>query len=84
MEAGMRGKGLTGDPGLVSGTRRQGQGGAERRFFNVAEVADIVGVSPRTVRRWIKDEKLVAHYFGRAVRIAESDLRAFIARHRRI
>jgi excisionase family DNA binding protein len=39
-------------------------------------------VSLRSVRRWIADEKLVVHHFGRAVRIAESDLRAFIAAHR--
>ena len=34
-------------------------------------------VSIRTVRRWIKSGELVAHHFGTAVRIAESDLKAF-------
>jgi excisionase family DNA binding protein len=34
------------------------------------------------VRRWIKSGELVAHHFGNAVRIAESDLKHFIARHR--
>jgi excisionase family DNA binding protein len=52
------------------------------RFFTVNEVAEIVGVSVRTVRRWIKSGDLVAHHIGTVVRIAESDLRAFIARHR--
>ena len=52
------------------------------RFFTVNEVAEIVGVSVRTVRRWIKSGDLVAHHFGAAVRIAESDLGPFIARHR--
>jgi excisionase family DNA binding protein len=52
------------------------------RFFTVAEVAEIVGVSVRTVRRWIRRGDLVAHRFGSAVRIADSDLKAFIARQR--
>jgi excisionase family DNA binding protein len=52
------------------------------RFFTIAEVADFVAVSVRTVRRWIDDEKLVAHHFGAAVRIAEGDLRIFLAAHR--
>jgi excisionase family DNA binding protein len=52
------------------------------RFFTVAAVAEFVGVSVRTVRRWIKRGDLVAHHFGAAVRIAESDLKAFIARQR--
>jgi excisionase family DNA binding protein len=52
------------------------------RFFTVAAVAAIFDVSVRTVRRWIKSGELVAHHFGAAVRIAESDLNAFIARQR--
>lgn len=52
------------------------------QFFTVAEVADTVEVSVRTVRRWIKSGELVAHHFGTAVRIAESDLKAFLAQHR--
>lgn len=52
------------------------------RFFTIAEVAEFTGVSVRTVRRWIKSGELVAHHFGTAVRIAESDLKAFIACHR--
>ena len=52
------------------------------QFFTVAEVAECVDVSTRSVRRWIKNGGLVAHHFGGAVRIAESDLKAFIAQHR--
>ena len=54
----------------------------QMRFFTVAAVAEFIDVSVRTVRRWIKSGDLVAHHFGTAVRIAESDLKAFIARHR--
>jgi excisionase family DNA binding protein len=53
-------------------------------FYTVNEVADMLSVSGRTVRRWIKDGKLVAHTFGGAVRIAETDLKVFTATHRDI
>jgi excisionase family DNA binding protein len=52
-------------------------------FYSVAEVAERLAVSPRTVRRWIHDGALVVHRLGRAVRIAETDLRAFLAMNRK-
>jgi excisionase family DNA binding protein len=58
------------------------RGRGEIRFFSVAAVAAFLGVSVRTVRRWIKRGDLVAHHFGAAVRIAERDLNAFIVRRR--
>jgi excisionase family DNA binding protein len=42
----------------------------------VAHVADSLAVSPRSVRRWIATGELLAHRFGRQVRISESELRA--------
>jgi excisionase family DNA binding protein len=54
----------------------------EMRFFKVVEVAEMLGVCERTVRRWIAGGLLAAHSFGTAVRISEADLRAFIAQHR--
>jgi excisionase family DNA binding protein len=54
----------------------------EIRFFTIAEVAERLCVSTRTVRRWIEAGDLIAHRPGRVVRIAESDLRAFLALHR--
>ena len=53
-----------------------------RKFYTIDEVAGLLGVSTRTIRRSIDCEELIAHKFGRAVRIAESDLNAFIAQHR--
>jgi excisionase family DNA binding protein len=52
------------------------------KFFTVQEVAEALGVWPRTVRRWIKNEKLAVHRFGGVVRIAEADFKAFLAAHR--
>jgi excisionase family DNA binding protein len=51
-------------------------------FHTVAEVAEALRVSSRTVRRWIADGDLIARKYGRSVRIAESDLKAFNERHR--
>jgi excisionase family DNA binding protein len=48
------------------------------RFYTVAEVADLLVVSTRSVRRWIARGELLAHKFGRQVRISEIDLRAFV------
>jgi len=56
--------------------------GAAPRFFTISDVADFLDVSQRSVRRWIKSGDLPAHRFGAAVRISESDLRAFSAAHR--
>lgn len=54
---------------------------APGRFYSIDEVADYLGVSHRTIRRWIKDGKLRAHRFGRTVRTSCNDLEDFIARH---
>ena len=56
----------------------------EVRFLTITEVAEIIEVSTRTVRRWIEQKQLVAHYFGAAVRVADTDLKSFIAHHRRV
>lgn len=62
-------------------------GGGDRRhriqFFTIAETAEMLRVSTRTVRRWIDGGQLVSHAFRGVVRIAEPDLRAFLALHRR-
>jgi excisionase family DNA binding protein len=52
------------------------------RFFTVSQVAELLGVSTRTIRRWIAGGELLAHKFRRQVRVAEIDLLAFLQRHR--
>ena len=61
-----------------AGRRRRDQ----IRLFTIAEVAERLDVAERTIRRWIKSGDLVAHRFGRVVRIAELDLRDFLAARR--
>jgi excisionase family DNA binding protein len=48
------------------------------RFYTVEQVADLLVVSTRSVRRWIAAGDLLAHKIGRAVRISEIDLKAFL------
>jgi excisionase family DNA binding protein len=52
------------------------------KFFTIAEVAESLRVSSRTIRRRIRAGDLVVHRIGDLVRIAERDLRAFLAMHR--
>ncbi|MGA8688510.1 MAG: helix-turn-helix domain-containing protein [Methyloceanibacter sp.] len=52
------------------------------RFFTVSQVAELLAVSTRSVRRWIATGELLAHKFRRQVRVAEIDLQAFLQRHR--
>ena len=53
-----------------------------RRFYTIQEVSASLEVSSRTVSRWIARGELIAHWFGRSVRIADDDLRIFLARRR--
>lgn len=62
---------------LCDGERRE-----PAKFLTIKEVAVCVGVATRTVSRWIDEKLLVAHKVGRLVRIAESDLEAFLTKHR--
>jgi excisionase family DNA binding protein len=61
-------------------TRRDGAN--RTRFFTIANVAESLSVSTRTVRRWIDAGALIAHRFNGVLRISDADLHAFLARHR--
>ncbi len=52
------------------------------RLQTVDEAAEQLFMHPRTVRRLIAEKKLVAHRFGRALRVAQADLDAFVKGHR--
>ncbi len=53
-----------------------------RAFWTIQGLAKDLDVSERTVHRWIDAGDLIVHRFGRSVRIADHDRRAFIAAHR--
>ena len=53
-----------------------------KAFWTIRSVAEHLDVPERTVHRWIDSGDIVAHRFGRSVRISDNDLRAFLAQHR--
>ena len=50
---------------------------APKHFFSLSDVADRFDVSVRTVRRWVDAGELVAHRFGRQLRVSPEDLKTF-------
>ena len=46
-------------------------------FLTVDQVAARLGVSVKTIRRWVQNGDLAHHRFGRQVRISPTDLRSF-------
>ena len=51
-------------------------------MMSVKQIALQVGVSIKTVRRWIERRELHCHRLGRSIRVSEDDLIAFLNRHR--
>ena len=51
-------------------------------LYTVAQVAERLQVSTKTVRRWIENDDLIAHRLGRQLRISEADLQTFIKARR--
>jgi excisionase family DNA binding protein len=52
------------------------------KFYTIQEIAECIGASPRTIRRWIDKGLLIAHRINGLVRISEADFFAFLAAHR--
>ncbi len=53
--------------------------GTERQYYTVAEAAAVLDVSPSTVWRWIKANKLPAYRVGeRSIRVKREDLARII------
>lgn len=52
------------------------------KLLTIEEIAERVGVCDRTIRRWIKQDLLIAHRFNGLMRISEADFQAFLAAHR--
>ena len=53
---------------------------AKQQFelFSIEQVADLLNVSTKTVRRLIENEQLRFHRIGRIIRISREDLRAYL------
>ncbi len=73
------------DMGPGPGGRSHGGHGSANglpKYHAISTVAEALDISPRTVRRWIKNGDLIATRVRGVVRIADNDLRAFLAVHR--
>jgi excisionase family DNA binding protein len=68
-----------------STSRRSVEGRRQRgglpKLYTIKAVAEAVNVSSRTVRRWIENGELAVHRVDSVVRVAEDDVRAFLALH---
>lgn len=53
-----------------------------KRMLSIVEVAEILGVSSRWVRRAIAAKQIPHVRLGRLVKIEAADLEAFVAAHR--
>jgi excisionase family DNA binding protein len=51
-------------------------------MLSVDDVAELLNVSTKTVRRWLQDGRLSCHRFGRQIRISAEALDAFIRQNR--
>jgi excisionase family DNA binding protein len=47
-------------------------------LYSTDEVAAFVGVTARTVQRWIREKKLPAVFIGGTYRVKREDLQAFV------
>ena len=47
-------------------------------MMSVAEIANKLNVTPKTVQRWITEKRLPAYQFGREYRIKEEDFNWFV------
>jgi len=57
-------------------------GSVEINWLNTAKAAERLGVTPRTLYRFIDDGQLPAYRFGRVIRLKESEVDDFIERCR--
>jgi excisionase family DNA binding protein len=55
---------------------------ADITWLNTAEAAKRLGITPRTLYRFIDEGQLPAYRFGRVIRLKESEVAEFIERCR--
>ncbi|MEW6188843.1 MAG: helix-turn-helix domain-containing protein [Actinomycetota bacterium] len=56
-------------------------GGRLERMLSTDEVLKILGVSRKTLYRYVKSGSLKCYKFGRDLKFKESDIKAFIEAH---
>ena len=51
-------------------------------LLTIDQVAERLGVSAKTIRRWVKQGDLPIHRLGRGLRVTETDFERFLAARR--
>ena len=54
-----------------------------KKFLRIEEAADVLSVSPKTIRKWVQDRKIESVKVGRAVRISMTEIDKITERGRR-
>lgn len=60
----------------------EGVSTSDIEWLNTNETAKRLGITPRTLYRFIDDGKIPAYRFGRVIRLKESEVAAFIEQSR--
>ena len=67
----------------MSATDRKGPPPQVQPLLTLEQIEQLTGLSGSTLRRAIRSKELACLRFGRAIRVAEGDYLAYLARHRR-
>jgi excisionase family DNA binding protein len=51
---------------------------------SITEVAKTLGISPHTLRVWIRQRDIASYKLGKRVLLSLEDVQAFLNRHRRV
>ncbi|NLD23368.1 MAG: helix-turn-helix domain-containing protein [Bacteroidales bacterium] len=54
------------------------------KLYTVKEVSEMLGVSPLTLGRWLRNKELIGTKIGKQWRVTDSDLQAFIDKNRQV
>jgi excisionase family DNA binding protein len=67
---------------MLKATMKADQAKSPMKFFTIAQIAECLAASERSVRRWIKNGLLIAHKINGLVRISEADFQTFLETYR--
>lgn len=48
------------------------------KFYTIPEVAEVLNVTPQTIRTWIKQGKIKSQRIGRPIYITENNIKEFL------
>lgn len=54
------------------------------KVYTVQEASEVLGVSPLTLGKWLREGKIIGVKLGKLWRITETDLQDFISKNRQV